>query len=86
MRKQNSANRDIARNVEDIAQMTEETSAIVRNVALSAEQLENLSVAMSESVHRFCNWKRPCGQLPTSSIGINRLRLTELVGPAQRLR
>lgn len=53
LREQNTANHDIARNVEGIAQMTEETSAVVRSVAKSAEHLEKLSVSMSESVHKF---------------------------------
>ena len=53
LREQDATNRGIARNVETIAQMTEETSAILRTVVLSAQQLEKLSLAMGESVHRF---------------------------------
>ena len=53
LREQNTANQDIARNVEGIAQMTEETSVVVRTVAQSAGQLAELSVSMSESVHKF---------------------------------
>jgi methyl-accepting chemotaxis protein len=53
LRQQNTANHDIARNVEEIAQMTEETSAVVSSVAKSADHLEKLSVSMSASVHQF---------------------------------
>lgn len=53
LREQNTANQDIARNVEGIAQMTEETSVVVKTVAQSADQLAKLSVSMSESVHKF---------------------------------
>jgi methyl-accepting chemotaxis protein len=53
LREQDMANQDIARNVEMIAQMTEETSDIVKQVANSAHQLEDLAKQMSDSVHRF---------------------------------
>ena len=53
LREQNTANHDIARNVEGIAQMTEQTSVVVSSVAKSADHLEKLSVSMSESVNKF---------------------------------
>jgi methyl-accepting chemotaxis protein len=53
LREQDMANQDIARNVEINAQMTEETSDIVKEVANSAHQLEGLAKQMSDSVHRF---------------------------------
>lgn len=53
LREQDMANQDIARNVEVMAQMTEETSDIVKEVANSAYQLEDLAKQMSDSVHRF---------------------------------
>ena len=53
LREQNTANHDIARNVEGIAQMTEQTSVVVSSVAKSADHLVKLSVSMSESVHKF---------------------------------
>lgn len=53
LKEQDMANQDIARNVEVIAQMTEETSIVVKEVADSAHELEDLARLMSESVHRF---------------------------------
>jgi methyl-accepting chemotaxis protein len=53
LKEQDLANQHIARNVEGIAQKTEETSVVVNNVAESANQLEMLARSMSESVHRF---------------------------------
>ena len=53
LREQNTANHDIARNVEGIAQMTEETSAVVNSVAQAADHLEKLAASMNESVHKF---------------------------------
>jgi methyl-accepting chemotaxis protein len=53
LKEQDTANKDIARNVEGIAQMTEETANIVMNVSDSAIRLEQLAQSMSASVHRF---------------------------------
>jgi methyl-accepting chemotaxis protein len=53
LREQNQANQDIASNAEGIARMTDETSAVVTSVAKSADQLKELAVSMSASVHRF---------------------------------
>lgn len=53
LHEQNTANHEIARNVEDIARMTGETSAVVSSVAKAAAHLEKLSVSMSGSVHQF---------------------------------
>jgi methyl-accepting chemotaxis protein len=53
LREQNQANQDIANNAEGIARMTDETSAVVTAVAKSADQLKELAVSMSASVHRF---------------------------------
>jgi methyl-accepting chemotaxis protein len=53
LKEQDIANQDIARNVEGIAQMTEETSSVVMKVAASADHLEKLAHSMAESVHEF---------------------------------
>ncbi|MFA7279433.1 MAG: methyl-accepting chemotaxis protein [Sterolibacterium sp.] len=53
LKEQDIANQDIARNVDDIAQMTEETSNIVMKVADSANHLEKLARSMADSVHEF---------------------------------
>ena len=53
LREQNTANHDIARNVEDIVQMTEDTSAVAGSVVTAADHLERLSVSMNESMHKF---------------------------------
>jgi methyl-accepting chemotaxis protein len=53
LKEQDIANQDIARNVEGIAQMTEETSSVVMKVAASADQLEKLAHSMAASVHEF---------------------------------
>jgi methyl-accepting chemotaxis protein len=50
---QSAASNLIAKNVEGIAQMTEETSRIVKDVATSADQLEQLALSLKESVGQF---------------------------------
>jgi methyl-accepting chemotaxis protein len=50
---QTSASTQIARNVETIAQMTEENSAAVNAVSLSAQQLEQLAAGLKQSVGQF---------------------------------
>ena len=53
LREQKTTSSDLARNVEDIAQMSEENSLAVDSVSGTAQQLENLSVALKGSVARF---------------------------------
>jgi methyl-accepting chemotaxis protein len=53
LREQDAANQDVARNVEGVAQMTEETSIVVQSVATSASQLEALAGSMNQSIHKF---------------------------------
>jgi methyl-accepting chemotaxis protein len=53
LREQNASSNQIARNVEGIARMTDETSTIVRDVAASADQLEQLAAALKDSVGQF---------------------------------
>ncbi len=50
---QNSTNTLIAKNVEGIAQMTEQTSSIIKDVAASADNLEQLAVQLKNSVGKF---------------------------------
>jgi methyl-accepting chemotaxis protein len=50
---QNTASTDIARNVERIAQMTEETSAAIGQAASTAQQLENLASRLHGEVAQF---------------------------------
>jgi len=50
---QSSASTLIAKNVEGIANMTEETSAIMKEVAASADHLEKLAAQLKESVGQF---------------------------------
>ena len=50
---QSSASTLIAKNVDGIAQMTEETSTIIKDVAVSADHLERLAVQLKESVGQF---------------------------------
>jgi methyl-accepting chemotaxis protein len=53
LREQDVANQEIARGVEGVAQMSEETSVIVRTVADSANRLEALASTMNQSVRKF---------------------------------
>ena len=53
LREQSSASALIAKNVEGIAQMTEETSAIINDVSASADQLEQLAASLKQSVGQF---------------------------------
>ena len=50
---QSSASHQIARNVEGIAQMTEETSTIIKEVAMSSDHLEQLASQLKKSVDQF---------------------------------
>jgi methyl-accepting chemotaxis protein len=53
LREQSAASNLIARNVEGIAQMTEETSSIIKEVSASAEHLEQLSRTLNQAVGQF---------------------------------
>ncbi len=53
MKEQNSASNLIAKDIEGIAQMTEETSSIIKGVAASADHLEQLAATLKESVGQF---------------------------------
>jgi methyl-accepting chemotaxis protein len=53
LREQSAARNLIARNVEGIAQMTEETSSIIKEVSASAEHLEQLSRTLNQAVGQF---------------------------------
>jgi methyl-accepting chemotaxis protein len=53
VRDENLASAEIARNVEQIAQMAEENSASIQQAADTADQLEELARALEESVKRF---------------------------------
>ena len=50
---QSNASRDIARNVEKIAQMSEENSTAVQETATAAQHLEQLAVALQSALGRF---------------------------------
>jgi len=50
---QSSTNDLIAKNVEGIAQMTEQTSIIIKDVAASADNLERLAAQLKDSVGKF---------------------------------
>ena len=50
---QSSTNNLIAKNVEGIAQMTEQTSSIIKDVAASADNLEQLAAQLKDSVGKF---------------------------------
>lgn len=50
---QRSASADLARNVESIAQMSEENSSAAASVETTAEQLVSVSNKLKESVLRF---------------------------------
>ncbi|MFA6312547.1 MAG: methyl-accepting chemotaxis protein [Sterolibacterium sp.] len=53
LREQTSGGEQIAKNVEKIAQMTEENSAAVGEVSQSADRLEQLAIALKSSVDKF---------------------------------
>jgi methyl-accepting chemotaxis protein len=53
LREQRSASTELARNVESIAQMSEENSAAVGSVADTARQLSDVSAKLQETVRRF---------------------------------
>ena len=53
LREQNSTSDLIARNIEGIAQMSEETNVIIKDVAASAAELERLANSLKESVGKF---------------------------------
>jgi methyl-accepting chemotaxis protein len=53
LKEQSAASSDIAGNVEGIAQMTEENSTIVREVAVAADHLEGLARTLKQSVGQF---------------------------------
>lgn len=53
LREQDSANQDIARNVEGVAQMTEQTSVVIRSVSESVNRFVELASSISQSVQRF---------------------------------
>jgi len=50
---QSSTNNLIATNVEGIAQMTEQTSIIIKDVAASADNLAQLAAQLKDSVGKF---------------------------------
>lgn len=50
---QSKTGREIAQNVEKVAQMSEENNAAVKDVSTTVNQLENLSYTLSESVAHF---------------------------------
>ncbi len=53
LREQSSASQLIARNVESIAEMTEETSTVIKDVSISADQLEQLAAQLKATVGEF---------------------------------
>jgi len=53
LKEQSVASNDIAKNVESIAQMTEENSAAVQETAVAAHYLETLSASLQRSIGRF---------------------------------
>ena len=53
LKEQSQASLDVARNVEDIAQMTENNSAAVQQVAQSAVELQDMATTLSGLVRRF---------------------------------
>ena len=53
LREQSSTSNLIAKNVEEIAQMTEETSTIIKDVSAAADQLEQLAAKLKDSVGQF---------------------------------
>jgi methyl-accepting chemotaxis protein len=53
LREQKKASSEIARNVEQIAQMSEESAGAVSEVFTAAERLEKLAAALQQEVARF---------------------------------
>ena len=53
LREQKTASTDVARNVESIAQMSEENAAAIVSVASTAQQLVQSSEALKTTVSRF---------------------------------
>jgi methyl-accepting chemotaxis protein len=53
LREQSVASNDIARNVERIAQMSEQNTAAVRGTAATARELERLATELQDEVRRF---------------------------------
>jgi methyl-accepting chemotaxis protein len=53
LREQSSTSNLIAKNIEGIAQMTEETSTVIKDVSASADELEQLAAKLKESVGLF---------------------------------
>jgi len=53
LKEQSSASHLIARNVESIAEMTEETSTVIKDVSLSAGNLEQLAAQLKATVGEF---------------------------------
>jgi methyl-accepting chemotaxis protein len=53
LREQKKASSEIARNVEQIAQMSEESSGAVSEVFAAAERLEKLAATLQQEVARF---------------------------------
>jgi methyl-accepting chemotaxis protein len=53
MKEQTSTSNLISKDVEAIAQMTEETSSVIQDVSSSADHLEQLAVKLKESVGQF---------------------------------
>ena len=53
LREQSQANNEIARSVENIAQMSEQNYAAICDVVSSADQLQMLSEALRQSATRF---------------------------------
>jgi len=53
LREQSSASTELAKNVEQIAQMSEENSATVAENAATADELERLAGALRDAVNRF---------------------------------
>ncbi|MHB8168002.1 MAG: methyl-accepting chemotaxis protein, partial [Sulfuricella sp.] len=53
LKEQSVASNDIAKNVEKIAQMSEENSAAVQETANAAQHLEHLATSMQNTIGRF---------------------------------
>lgn len=53
LREQSTASAEIARNVEQMAQISEENSAAVKETAVAASELESLAVRLQTTVQRF---------------------------------
>ncbi len=53
LKEQSATSHLIARNVEGIARMTEETSAVVKDVSVSADELERLAADLKQSMGQF---------------------------------